>query len=324
MTFTYKKFTLYVMIFTVSLFAVYSYFILNFKMLYLNFEYPSYLYVYEKIRDVNDKPYNFIAIGDSRTQSSFMPEIFDDENLNSINFALGGASPITGYYTIKNYLKYHEKPDYILMGYSPPILTGPYFYEANTVKFGFLEDEQYEEIAENAEKLDDNSIIGPVKYYDYKIYTGMYIQDLINGLLERRWQRNHVAWDNLLKSKGHRFAAVEPGSSELSSETGFKEFIPSKVVRYYVEKTLEEASENNIQVFWFNNPINTESFEALSPDYKREFEQYMKSLSDNYDLKILNSLYAMDSKNFGDHNHVYLGAEEVTRTIKTDFLQAVN
>ena len=293
-------------------------------MLFMNFEYPSYLYVKEQRTKSVASPYNFIAIGDSRTQSSFMPLKFDDENINSINFALGGSSPINGYYTIKNYLKLHKKPNYILMGYSPPIISAPFFYGPTTVKFGYLEDHQYEEISSNAINLDDNKIIGSVNYYDYKIYTGMYIEDLINGITDRRWSRNKKAWDKLQISKGHRFAAIEPGSSELSSETHFETFVPTKIVNHYIEKILIEAKENDIQVFWFNNPINTESFDILPPQYRSEFEAYLNNLSEKFDLKVLNKPYSMESKNFGDHDHVFKGAPEVTQTIKTEFLKALD
>lgn len=324
MTFTYKKFTLYVMIFTVTLFAVYSYIIVNHKMLFMNIEYPGWTDVQQRISPSNTSDYNFIAFGDSRLKSSFLPKLFDDENINSVNFALGGSTPIEGYYTFQKYLNSHRKPEYLLLGYSPALLTSPYFYKANTVKFGFLKDDEYEEVARLAKELNDDDIIGSINYRDYKLYTGKYLTDLINGMFEYRWRKNKIAYQYLQTSKGQNYAAIGNQSTDLSSETKLEKFVPSKLINAYLERILTEAKRLNIKVFWYSNPINNLSYQKMSKDIKVDYRNYLETLSAKYGLIILNELYSMDANNFGDADHVYLGAPEVTQNIKKEFLSEIN
>ncbi len=320
MVFTHKQFTCSVLAMTVLLFAAYSYVILNFKMYYMNFDYPSWEHVSEYVDKTSQEKFNVVALGDSRTKSSFIPHDFDDERFNSINLALSGTSPIEGYYTLKKYLIHNAKPDYILIGYAPPMLTNPYFY-LNTVKFRFLEDEEYEEIERLAVELDDNKIIGAVDYLDYKYYTGKYISDFINGITEMRWNVNMMSEKMLRESKGHQFSATGNGSTDPSRESQQDGFVSSALVKEYFIRLLDLANDNGIETYWFTNPITQISVDALPEGYEKAYHSYLETLSNEHRVIILSGINTMAPEKFGDRDHLYTGAEEFTAQLKQQLLE---
>ncbi len=320
MTYSYRKFTWLVMIMTCVLFGVYSYFVIFHKILFMNIRYPEWAHVIEYVNTSNDPKSNVIAIGDSRTKAGFIARQFDSENYKSINLAMSGASPIEGYFTVKKYIENNGAPEHLIIGYAPPLLTIPYSY-LNTVKYGFLEAEEYEEVLETATRLNDLQIIGDIDYMDYRLYTGKYLTDLINGVLEQRWQINLFAEKMLVQEQGHRYMGRAKGSSQLSYESKQSEFVHSKVINEYFVRTLLLANENNVKVYWYTSPLNQGSVDAMAVGYADAYHEYMRNISDDYGLNILSEINVMPDEKFGDPDHIYLGAPEVTDYIKSRFLE---
>lgn len=322
MIFTSKSFTFSAMIFTIILFGLYSHVIINHKMLYMNVEYAMWHYARDMSHSRGDEHYNFITLGDSRIKSAFIPQEFDDENLNSLNLSLGGSSTIEGYYTLKKYLENHEAPEYVLLGYSPGILSQQPFYWERTVKFQYLTDEEYNEVESLSATLDNHETLGDGNYLDYKIYTGKFITDFINGMTEFRWTANALMFEDLHVSKGHYYFGTNEGATGRSFEATVDDFQLSKLLDKYIEMTISMAQEAGTTVYWYTPPVNTASIDLITPEYKKGYGDYMDKLEQEHGVIVLSRIHDVENKHFSDSHHLYRGAPMVTHAIKAAFLAA--
>lgn len=319
---THKQMTFSVIAFTAILFAIYSYFILFHKELYMNDDYVSWLDVKEKISQRNDQHYNFIVMGDSRAKATFMPNLFDDDFYNSTNLALPASTPIEGYFTLQKYLENNDAPESLLIGYSSLLLATPYFYIGNTVKFRYLDNKDYDQITRTAKVLNDDEIIGAIDPKEYLYFTGKYLTDLYAGLRNMRWQSNKKVAEQLLTSKGHVYGFVHENADGDSTEILLGRFEHSKIIRHYLEKLLALANEHNIDVYWYTYPINRNSYEKLPNEFLASYQAYIDELSQQFGFTVLSEFYPLDAKYFGDPDHLYSGAPMVTGMIKEEFIKA--
>jgi hypothetical protein len=314
-----KKFTVYSLGGAVIFLIAYSYTVLNYKMLYMNNEYPMWMDVHRKINNDNDSIFNLIYIGDSRAKVGFKPNKFDTNTVKSLNLALGGATPIEGYYTLKNYLS-NNKLQYLIISYAPFHLSQQDSYWNRTVKFNFLLDSDYKEIHDSALVLNDATTLGDEEYLNYKIYTGKYLIEFCKGLLFQRWNTNKHTFNYLQVSKGHYYFGRNSKATGLNKEAATKtSFKPSELINFYLDKTLELANKNNIKVFWYSMPFNESSFDAVTDVFKKEYNQYIKNLSARHKLTVLNTLFYLDNTQFSDPSHLFMGVDEVTKDIKIKF-----
>ena len=321
---TNKQMIYSVMVFTVILFGIYSYFIINHKMLFMDVEYAMWEYAKEKTHATNDESYNFMVLGDSRMKAAFIPEQFDDGDLNSLNLSLGGSSAIEGYYTLKTYLENNKKPDYLLVAYSPAMLTWHTFYWYRTVNFQYLYNDEYEEIAQLSKEIDNYYTIADADYMDSQIYAGKYLTQLINGIKGARWNDNASMLESLRKSKGHVFFGQNEYAGDVSFEATEDDFIPSKLLTRYVEKILKLAKEQDIKIYWYTPPVNETTFENITTTYINSYNTYLEKFENEYGLVILKSLHEIENDNFSDPYHVFKGAPVVSRSIKDSFLADLN
>ena len=96
-------------------FAALSLYCALFPMWYMDGEYA--MYKQQKDYITGNGEYNRVLImGDSRTKAGFIP---DELSNDCYNLALGGTTPIEGYYALKEYLEYHPAPEYVVMAYAP-------------------------------------------------------------------------------------------------------------------------------------------------------------------------------------------------------------
>ena len=257
---------------------------------------------------------DIVYLGDSRAKAAFIVNKFEENSkLNVLNFSIGGATPIEGYYSLKNFLK-HNQVKNILISYAPFHLTKQDVFWDRTVKFSFLKNEEYEEIHSNAELFKDRYILDK-NYLDYKIKTGIYAIEFFKGISSLRWRLNKKTYAELIKSKGHYYFGRNDGSSDLNDESKEKNFLPSLLINSYLQNIIKLAQENNMKIYWYTMPFNESSFRQTSENYISRFEKYINDFaSDNF--IVLNTLNYQNDKNFGDASHLFSGAINTTIDIK--------
>jgi hypothetical protein len=325
----YKYFTISIIISIVAVIFFFTYYVLTSKMNYTNREYPMWI----DVRDNSNKKldFDFITIGDSRAKVGFKPSVFNFKNINSINLSVGGGTPIEGYYTLKKYLK-NNKPKYLLLSYGPFHLSGQDCYWSRTVKFDFLSINEYREVSTIALRLNElkmlNSRNGLKKYkylpyFNYLYNPSTYIPEFKGSLFNTKKNRqdsNLKILKELKESQGHYYFGRRNFSNGLNYEAKQKgNFIPSKLLNYYMEKTILLAKQNNIQVYYYTMPFNKTSYKKTNLKYKQTYNIYITSLSNKFDIYILNELDYLENSNFGDSSHLFNGVEKATKDIKKRF-----
>ncbi len=316
MIITYKNFTFYFLLLVLTFLLLYSYIVLRYKILYMNTEYPIWLDVKIKSTSDTQKDYNFILLGDSRAKAGFIPKVFDSETMNSVNLSISGSTPIEGYYILKKYLKYNIAPKHLLLSYSPAYLSGHGTYWQRTVKFNFLDYQDYREISSQMKTLNDEKVLGNDNYLKYLFFTGKYLTEFKNGILGKRWESNQETLNYLSQSKGHFYFGTASYAPGLNDETHMSHFLPSPLINYYLEELLKLAAHKNIKIYWFTMPFNETSYVALKKGFKENYDDYIHKLSTKYNIKVLNELYYLEDSNFGDPSHLFSGSKDVSKKIK--------
>jgi len=291
----------------------YSIFAFNFKMIYMDREYPMWLIVKNNINKKLKRTHDLLAIGDSKLVAGFMPNLSEKD---VINLSVSGGTPIEGYYTLKKYLANHPVPPHkILLSYAPFHLEGIEAYWQRTVKFSFLNDADYREIRDIAISINDSKTLGyEHSYLDYK-YPQIYFMNVLNGIIHMRWRKNNEVYKEFTHSKGHYFFGRKPSSSELNADINKENFKPNKLIDLYLKNLLTLANNNNITIYWYTMPINKSSFDQTTKNFIDQFDNYIGKLSKEYNIIQLNNLNYMADENFGDYNHLYNGSHTVTNNI---------
>lgn len=310
----YKKFIVKTLISFVILFSTIYYITLNHKMLYMNPEYPMWIDVKNKINKTKDSHIKLLYLGDSRAKAGFINNEFKECGNSLLNLTIGGATPIEGYYSLKSILDNNNSIDNIVTSYAPAHFLNYETFLNRTVKFNFIDKSIYDEIVLNSIKLYDNKTIDNIlNFKEYIFSPSTYMADFINGIftLKPRYFKNIKMQKELQESNGHHYFGIASGASGLNKEAKAENFQLSPLIDFYFRKLINLANKNNIKIYWYNMPINETSFKNLKNNYANKFHEYINQFASN-DFIILNKLYYMNNKYFGDPSHLYLGAKDVT------------
>lgn len=309
----YKKFILHVLIIVLGIYSIFVYIIFNHKMLYMNQEYPMWLNIKNIINSKSDAKYDLIMIGDSRAKAGYIPN--NNLTLKSQSLAIGGGTPIEGYYILKKYLQNNPIPKKIIFSFAPSHLDSVDVYWERTVKFDFLNQGEYIEIEKNAMLIEDKNTLGLNKsYIDYKIPL-MYGNDFKNGIIERRWNVNKIVYKDCTNSKGHYFFGRENFANGFNAESSKASFNQSKLIAFYFIKLIKLAKVHHIQIYYYTMPFNRSSFEKTPKHYKDGYNRYISKIATDYNISICNKLSFLTNDNFGDPSHLFHGANISTREI---------
>lgn len=310
---THKTFLMISLLTLLILFSFFTYFVFNHKMIYMNQEYPMWLHIKKIINHNDSKVYDLIMIGDSRSKAGFIPNI--DSSKNSINLSVGGATPIEGYYTLKKFLKNNLAPKNLILSYGAFHLDSQDCYWTRTVKFDFLEENEYQEVENISEKINDLETLGMGKTYTDYLNPAKYGDDFINGIIERRWYKNIEVYNECNLSNGHYFFGRAVKADGLNAESKKKTFKQSALLHEYFVKLVNLANENKIKIFYYTMPFNQSSFEASKKSYISEYNRYINKLAVDYNITVCNNLSFMTNDNFGDPSHLFKGSEVTTKEI---------
>lgn len=294
-------------------FIVFSYIVFNHKILYMNTEYPMWLHVKETVLKQNDEKQDLIMIGDSRAKAGFIPNI--NKSVKSLNLAVGGGTPVEGYYILKKYIENNPAPNKIIISYGPFHLDGQDCYWDRTVKFDFMEKNDYIEVENLALLIKDFKTLGSGKTYTDYLSPIKFVSDLKNGIIGIRWSRNQSVLSEGYISKGHYYFGTAKFADGLNSETSQNNFIESPLINIYFKKLLDLARQNNIQIYYYTMPFNEASFKKGKEQYRNEYTNYLKDIAMLFDIKMCNQLTYMSNDNFGDPSHLYYGAKTTTKEI---------
>ena len=281
-----------------------------FPMYYMDDEYA----MYKQQRDYCNTPVadgeqdnDVVIFGDSRAKAGFVPELLPG---NTYNLALGGATPIEGYYSLKEYLENHEKPKTVILAYAPMHYMDVDTLWTRTVYFHNIEHEDFFEILDTAKEYEKTEKIlidnYMVEYFMYKFYMpNKYATALKNAGFVFRHKKTVEKYEDMIAKKGHTFYGTEEYSSGVNWEAHEMDFVVSDVIDVYLRKMIELCQEQGIKVIIEQLPMNETSYGILQPDFKTHYKEYMMGLAEAYpEVSVAIKPYCYNNEYFGDADHL--------------------
>lgn len=308
-----KKFILYTLATSIGALLIFSYIVQNFKMLYMNREYPMMVHIKKFLNSNHNLNTDIILIGDSRAKAGWIPN--NAVSGKNVSLTISGSTPIEGYYILKNLILNNNIPDNLILSYSPYLIAGHSSYWTSTVKFDFLKSEEYIEIEAQAQILNDHSTLGEgITYTDY-YYPVHYRNNFLKGISKLRWRQNKKILDHIELSNGHYFYGKEDFADWLNDEASLRLFKPSILINYYFDELLKLAKKKEIRTYFYTMPFNEASYIASTEVFKVEFNKYIENKTKKFNVHNCNHLYWLPNYDFGDASHLYKGAKNVTKDV---------
>ena len=315
----YKLATLFMIAFPLLIIVLFWAFVVFGKIAYMNVEYPTYKDTQLKTRQNHNT--QIIILGDSRAKAGFVPQ-----DSTQLNLAVGGTTPISGYYTLKAYLERNTPPKVLILSYMSLHYLGEDAFWERAIKFDFLKFYEFSEIVENARKLGQCKVINHngkcKKYYffKYKMRLQNFNAEIYNAWVDfkngrTRFATNTQIMRDLAQNGGHFFYGKSHKSNGLNFETELKGFVINPLYDLYLQKITDLALVHNIALFHYQMPFNQASFNALDSAFVGEYNAFLDSMQGKYGIISLNHIWALPNSDFGDVSHLYKGAHKTTADI---------
>ena len=315
------------MILVVPFFVILPLYCWAFPMYYMDDEYA----MYKQQREYCNTPVaegemdnEILIFGDSRAKAGFVPKLLSED---AYNLALGGATPIEGYYSLKEYLENHEKPETVVLAYAPMHYMDVDTLWTRTVYFHNIDREDFFEILRTAkgyEKTDkiliDNYLL---EYAMYACYMpNKYATALKNSGFVFRHDQTVAKYEDMKANKGHTFYGTAEYSSGVNGEAHEMDFVPSDIIDAYLRKMIGLCEENGIQVMIEQLPMNETSYGILQPEFKEHYKSYMMELATAYpNVRVAVKPYCYNNEYFGDADHLNAkGCEVFSKYIASEVL----
>lgn len=248
-----------------------------------------------------------IILGDSRAKAGFAPKLLSD---SSYNLALGGATPIEGYYSLKSYLAHHEKPKTLILAYAPMHYMDVDTLWTRTVYFHNIDKSDFMEILETAKQYEKTEKIlienYRLEYLMYELYMpNKYGAALKNAGFVFRHKQTGQKYKDMDLSFGHTLYGIENGSSGVNGEAHEADFAHSDVIDAYLCKILDLCRQEEIKVILEQLPMNETSYGILQPSFKENFKAYMTEVATRYpECMVTIKPYCYNNELFGDADHL--------------------
>lgn len=308
-------------------FAALSLYCALFPMWYMDEEYAMYKQQKDYITENQD--YNRVLImGDSRTKAGFVPHELSD---GCYNLALGGTTPIEGYYTLKEYLEYHPAPEYVVIAYAPMHYMDVDALWTRNIYFHVMNGEDAGELFgiaagyENHEKILIKNY--RLEYAMYRLYLpNKYCTALKNAGFVGRHTFNADKYAQVTAQRGQSYFGLANGSGDVNGEAKESDFVSSDIVTFYMQRLFDLCRENNIRVVVEQLPMNETSRSILTDDFKEHYREYMYELAvANPDIQIFGDFYMYSNDYFGDADHLNpVGAQTYCQFMKERYPDIFN
>ena len=283
---------------------------------YMDEEYPSWKYTKdiengrEKLSEQGTLDAITLILGDSRAMADFIPEEMDK---GVYNLAVGGATGVEMYYTLKHYIENESVPENVIIMFAPFHYTYMDNFWTRTVYFHHLAPGEAIRVYCEGKCLGSNAVCERKKGLSsiismYLCFPDSYMPAVINSGFIGRYRANSEAYDELALSRGHGLFGTDDGSSELNYEanyTGLDTERDYAILKLYIERLLTLCRVHEIRTILIQPPMNEASFKMLNDDYISQYSELIESLKDIYpEAEISSMIPCYDNGLFGDSSHL--------------------
>ena len=179
---------------------------------YMDEEYPSWKYTKdiengrEKLSEQGTLDAITLILGDSRAMADFIPEEMDK---GVYNLAVGGATGVEMYYTLKHYIENESVPENVIIMFAPFHYTYMDNFWTRTVYFHHLAPGEAIRVYCEGKRLGSNAVCERKKGLSsiismYLCFPDSYMPAVINSGFIGRYRANSEAYDELALSRAGR------------------------------------------------------------------------------------------------------------------------
>ena len=283
-----------------------------FPFYYLAEEYAMYRQQYDFVLQENTQAADpsVLIIGDSRAKAAFDPALLSDDENAVYNLSLGGTTAIEGYYTLKNYLEHHEKPETVVVCYAPMHYMDVDTLWTRCIYFHTFLSEDFEDLVTQAQRFEDtrNILIDHyrLEYLMYKLYLpNKYATALKKSAFVMRHQTTTQKYANMVEFRGHTFYGTAEYSDGVDGEAKVSDFENSDIIAWYLQRLIDLCREQGITVIVEQAPVNETSYGIFTPDFKEHYRGFMNQVAEqNTDFAVYPDFYCYPNDCFGDADHL--------------------
>lgn len=288
---------------------------------YMDDEFPWWMQQKDYVRAKDDVP-EVIFLGDSRMKAAVIPgEICG----NAYNLAVGGGTTIEMYYSLRRYLKYHPKPEKVIMAFAAAHYIGEGGFTSRDLYFHFLPlweqlEAQYVGYRQKGWRKVQwfrAKIIDTLKYD--LLFPQKYSAACINSRF-RRGEFNRAQYQQNAANKGHQYFGRAESTPDCNGDAGMN-FIPDGRGDFYLRKIISLCKERGIPLFIEQLPVNEASYQHFSEtDFYPKYRSYLSNLSGETGVPVECEVPCYPPECFGDASHVnWRGAERFSAEIKAKY-----
>lgn len=225
-----------------------------------------------------------LVMGDSRAVAGFVPAELGD----TTNLALGGASPIEMYYMTERVLRCPTAPRRVILSFSLPQIVRDEYYWPRTALFGFLSDQQLDQVRRTARAVGDTNLytapnIGDL---DAKLTDWLYahhfpsyaIASVFDARGVGRLAKNNQIYADTLRMRGHHLYGENSGFDVPAEEASMTSLKPSPLIDTYMRRLISALAARGTQVLYIPAPLNDATVSRLDPTVVRQIGAYLHGL----------------------------------------------
>ena len=319
-----KKFLIYFFLCVISGMILFSIAIYSLdEMKYFDGEYPAWIQQ-KNYTHTKGNESQILFLGDSAFKAAIFPELIAED---AYNLSLGGAGPIEMYYSFKNYLANHPKPQKIFISFGPMHFIYLDRYRDRTLYFHFLNPNEQIESQINIFKFRDVALIDmPMMLIEnlqfLMRFPTKYFQTIKMSELKRD-SLNQNLYEKISLERGHMLFGNDPNwfNHYVPHEQLQVDFKLLNVEDFYMRQILKLCNDNKISVKIVQAPINQLTYQTASEhNYFQPYFEYLRSLSNEFDVEVETELIFYDLNLFGESLHLNEeGAEIYTRYLKSKY-----
>ena len=277
-------------------------------MRYMDGEYPYWQQQADYINADDDRQ-EVLLLGDSRLAAG----IVAGELGNSVhNLAMGGATPIEMYYSLKKYLQHHPKPKAIIIAFTPLhyyMLDKTYFDRA--LYFHYFSSDEIAEINANIERLDGRNVTFECLPYTLRL-PSVYMNPIMKSLAEPQTKQNQEYYDEAKAAKGSMsFANPKDMDEVITMEARDlpQHFELLNSLDYYMGLLIKLCQSEDIPVCIEQLPMGSPGLAMLQDaGYIADYTAYIEQLAQRYAVPTETEIPLFDNKYFMD-NDAHLNKE---------------
>jgi hypothetical protein len=257
------------------------------KLAYLDPEYPSWLAKRQLLErcDLGE----VLVVGDSRAAVDIIPALL---GVRTTNLAVGGGEAVEAYSAVRRALACPTPPRRVVISLDAAHFVLADLFWERTVRFGFLDRAELDDVLRTAERLDDATLIAPrhpdglpwrVRSLLYNIdFPTVHFASLLKGGLLLRWAENREALRAGIAARGQYFFGTAAGSDAVAAEGNLGAFVPLPVQDHYFRRMLALLAARGIAVDFVAMPLNRATARQVRPAVARDFAAYLADIAASY------------------------------------------